>query len=590
MSLNTTATSDGKSGEETVLVISLSSLAFVLAPLTLASNILVIVPFCRFSRVRTASNQILLALAITDLLLGMSLCMASIAGLTKVTKAVELNEYLHLSYAVALSMATLQATSLMLMMANSVDKALSLLRPLHYNEIMTFTTVKVYIAFTLLVAVMVGVVVPVAFYNAWSDVPVIPFGPENPAMQVHLMFFFTLPCCLVVTFCHIYVYSVANRHAKAIKRDDAGVRDRMRMSEAAHYKMPTNASEAAVTIGPEAVKGNYLTIPMGINGTTVVPNPGSPISTKSNGISNNGITTKTTKEANGGRGDIANHHNNSYGNAASSMHRYGASLLLGVLVVFISRIPSQVWCFFVDQKTWNSDLQNQLFYVFANIPLFLCSALNPWMYAYHNLEMKPIMKRLLKRACQRVLRPHAPDSRYQSQNYRSSGFMTNWQVSVFATFPRRSSCHQSSHYRAGSSVGGGGVSQGGGGGGAGFGKISTSPSVQQPPQPPAASTRMSPSQSQTSALSRSISQVDYHHCQSPLEQQRRLQQQPRIFPSFVNYNRSKSYYGPSTATAASASASATTSAAVAATGMTVIPTVTVWDEDSTRLTKQECML
>ena len=158
MSLNTTATSDGKSGEETVLVISLSSLAFVLAPLTLASNILVIVPFCRFSRVRTASNQILLALAITDLLLGMSLCMASIAGLTKVTKAVELNEYLHLSYAVALSMATLQATSLMLMMANSVDKALSLLRPLHYNEIMTFTTVKVYIAFTLLVAVMVGVV------------------------------------------------------------------------------------------------------------------------------------------------------------------------------------------------------------------------------------------------------------------------------------------------------------------------------------------------------------------------------------------------------------------------------------------------
>merc|ERR1719266_1051893 len=143
--------------------------------------------------------------------------------------------------------------------------------------------------------------------------------------------------------------------------------------------------------------------------------------------------------------------------------------------------------------------------------------------------MKPIMKRLLKRACQRVLRPHAPDSRYQSQNYRSSGFMTNWQVSVFATFPRRSSCHQSSHYRAGSSVGGGGGVSQGGGAGASFGKISTSPSVQQPPQPPAASTRTSPSQSQTSALSRSISQVDYHHCQSPLEQQRRLQQQPRIF-------------------------------------------------------------
>ena len=134
MILNSTVVSDEKGGEETVLVIVLSLLAVVLAPLTVASNVLVIVPFCRFSRVRTASNQILLALAITDLLLGMSLCMASIAGLSKVTRLVELNNYLHLSYAVALAMATLQATSLMLMMANSVDKALSLLRPLHYNE------------------------------------------------------------------------------------------------------------------------------------------------------------------------------------------------------------------------------------------------------------------------------------------------------------------------------------------------------------------------------------------------------------------------------------------------------------------------
>jgi hypothetical protein len=29
---------------------------------------------------------------------------------------------------------------------------------------------------------------------------------------------------------------------------------------------------------------------------------------------------------------------------------------------------------------------------------------------------------------------------------------------------------------------------------------------------------------------------------------------------------------------------------VVTTGKTVIPTVTVWDEDSTRLTRQECML
>ena len=572
MSFNNTTATVGKSAEETLIVISLSTLAFGLAPLTLASNILVIVPFCRFSRVRTASNQILLALAITDLLLGMSLCMASIAGLTKVTNLVEVNNYLHLSYAVALAMATLQATSLMLMMANSVDKALSLLRPLHYNEIMTFTTVKVYIAFTVIVASMVGVVVPLASENAWSgDVPIIPFGPENKELLRNLMAFFTLPCGLIVTFCHIYVYSVANRHAKAIKRDGHhGVRDRMKMSEAAHYMMPQNTSEAVVTVGTEAAKpGNYLTIPipLGINGNgavhstataaTTLPNCNTQLPSKLN----NGISSPKKEASCGGgeqyRGhdDHVNNQSNSYSNAAASAstHRYGASLLLGVLVVFISRVPSQVWCFLFDQTRNNpaEDVQKQLFYIFANIPLFLCSALNPWMYAYHNLEMKPIMKRLLKRVCRRVLRPQGafhshPQNEGQSQPYRSSGFMTNWQVSVFATFPRQSSCQ---HIRSASSCGGGlsGV-QGAGsiGGAGGLGKISTSPSLQQPQL--SAFTKLSPSQSQTSALSRSISQMDYHWQNIQQDQPRQLQrrpqqpQQPRTtFSSFVNYNHSKSF-------------------------------------------------
>lgn len=105
--------------EDKVLLITLGSLAFVLAPLTVASNLLVIVPFCRFSRVRTASNQILLALAITDLLLGIVLFMASITGLTKLTKLIEPQSHVHIGYAVAMSMASLQTTSLMLMMANS---------------------------------------------------------------------------------------------------------------------------------------------------------------------------------------------------------------------------------------------------------------------------------------------------------------------------------------------------------------------------------------------------------------------------------------------------------------------------------------
>ena len=64
----------------TSIILVLSSLAFVLSPLTVASNLLVIVPFCRLTRVRTASNQILLALAIIDGLLGFLLFLSSISG------------------------------------------------------------------------------------------------------------------------------------------------------------------------------------------------------------------------------------------------------------------------------------------------------------------------------------------------------------------------------------------------------------------------------------------------------------------------------------------------------------------------------
>ena len=116
-----------------------------------------------------------------------------------------------------------------------------------------------------------GVVVPLTFNDAWSTVGhgdnahlmAIPFGPvPDQDMLMNMMVFFTLPCGLVVTFCHIYVYSVANRHAKAIKRDD-GARDRMKMS--ASYKMATTtATEAAAVIGMEATgNGNYLSIPLG---------------------------------------------------------------------------------------------------------------------------------------------------------------------------------------------------------------------------------------------------------------------------------------------------------------------------------------
>jgi hypothetical protein len=249
---------------ETVLIISMSTIALILSPITVFSNILVIIPFCRFTRVRTASNQILLALAISDLILGVLLFLFMIIGLTRLAKLGDVNILVHISYIVAMALTTMQTVSLLLMVANSGDKALSLARPLHYSEMVTFTSVNAYISIAIFVALIIGVLLPVTALHVMSTSTVVsktvasrlvvPFGgPPDKAMQISLMVFLTLPCGLLVSVCHMYVYSVASRHAKAIRREGS-VRDRMRTTS---YKLTTTADNAAVVLESQ----HNLTIP-----------------------------------------------------------------------------------------------------------------------------------------------------------------------------------------------------------------------------------------------------------------------------------------------------------------------------------------
>lgn len=457
---------DATSINETVLIVTLCLLAFVLAPLTVAFNLLVIVPFCRFSRVRTASNQILLALAITDLLLGMVLCMASITALTNIATLDK--PHPHISYAIVMAFATLQvqssiffnglskyftqvllpqATSLMLMMATSGDKALSLVRPLDYNEIVTFTSVNAYISFSILLGIILGVVIPLTTSKiSHSDLFILlPLGLcRQNEMHMAILVFFTVPCGLFVTLCHIYVYMVANRHANAIKRDSY-VRERMMTS--ASYKMTTTSIEhptAAASTAPNVLIGmepivnknsNYLTIP---------------INNSCSALNHQSTSFNASKAIEKGFSIRRQDSNEDSSYAKTRPNRYGASLLLVVLVVFASRMPSELWPFLRHDH----DLSfHQFFYVLANIPLFLCSAANPWIYAYHNLDLKPAMQKLLKRACRGIIRPSQRHRRSKS-NQTSLGhrsYLANWQISVFATYShgihhstrqRRSSWHQ----------------------------------------------------------------------------------------------------------------------------------------------------
>ena len=117
----------------------------------------------------------------------------------------------------------------------------------------------------------------------------------------------------------------------------------------------------------------------------------------------------------------------------SNHSRYGSSLIIGVIFIFATRLPTQLSPFILLQKS----TFNQMMYVLLNLPLLLSSALNPWMYAYHNLDLKPVMRRLVKKFCRKWVKEKVGQKREQS-------VMTHGQISMFASVPRRSTFLHSS--------------------------------------------------------------------------------------------------------------------------------------------------
>ncbi|CAB4061366.1 unnamed protein product [Lepeophtheirus salmonis] len=71
--------------------------------------------------------------------------------------------------------------------------------------------------------------------------------------------------------------------------------------------------------------------------------------------------------------------------------KYGVTLLITVVAILASRLPASLSVLIYGQSSeWSSHL--------LNLPLYLCSAFNPWIYAYHNLEIKIMIKKLIQRA------------------------------------------------------------------------------------------------------------------------------------------------------------------------------------------------
>ncbi len=429
--------------DDPALLVTMLVVTFTLVPAMVMSNALVILPFWRFSRVRTPSNQILFALAASDFLSGLALLAMMGVGISKTLRWIDSSSIAIVLHSLTLVLTLLENTSLMFMVANSVDRALSLARPLHYSEMVTFTSVNIFIAITVIIAFVISVIVPLTVFHSMTTLPqtaskvgLWTFGATDPRMQISLLLFFTLPCGLGVSVCHAYVYSVASRHAKAIKRDGS-VRERMSSTA---YKLTAVVINNCET---EKHSGNHLTIPKVASAQPRNQQHASPVKPKLKKKRSGSIRRITTSIRN-------NNNPTSKTDAASSRSRYfGASLAFTVFLIFATRIPCQlgpwVWPLYRTTSgnsvtastastalpTWplSPALKTLLLY----LPLFLCSAINPWVYAYHNLDLKPVMRRMLKKALKTLSMAKnvtgSKEAGTGNDRLGDNSLLTQWQIS-----------------------------------------------------------------------------------------------------------------------------------------------------------------
>ena len=62
----------------------------------------------------------------------------------------------------------MESASLLFIVSIAIDKALSLARPLHYSNIVTFFSVNVYIVTILVLSLLIGVVLPLVVFDGRS--------------------------------------------------------------------------------------------------------------------------------------------------------------------------------------------------------------------------------------------------------------------------------------------------------------------------------------------------------------------------------------------------------------------------------------
>ncbi|XP_056639319.1 adenosine receptor A2b-like [Diorhabda sublineata] len=191
-------------------------IVFLLSPMILIGNSLLLITLYRLKRLRTPSSSLFMSLALSDLGIGMFMPVGMYFEVGGMPNFISIRVCLF-SYGIAISLC---CVSVLVMVAIAVDRFTSLAAPLRYRDLITHTAVERYLLIFWVYSSIVGFTPLVNSMVNGEDqhIHICSFG-SLVAKPIQLFMFFAVygPSVVVLLACYGYIYVVARQHAKAIR-------------------------------------------------------------------------------------------------------------------------------------------------------------------------------------------------------------------------------------------------------------------------------------------------------------------------------------------------------------------------------------
>ncbi|CAK9808053.1 Adenosine receptor A2b [Anthophora plagiata] len=227
-----------------ISVVLAVSIVCILSPITFTGNSIILVAFYRYKRLRTASNYLLVSLAISDFGVGVFMPFGMQLELSGLPEN-GVSTLCIVPYCIVIALCSV---SVLVTVAIAVDRLTSLAQPLRYKNIITHSSIEKYIAVFWIYAIAVGLS-PLIYAEITGETQLHSGSCRFeaavlPPVRVFLVVAVWAPSAFVLLGCYIYVYLVARAHARAIYTVELSFRHQTQT-----LALPRYGQTLAVTVG-----------------------------------------------------------------------------------------------------------------------------------------------------------------------------------------------------------------------------------------------------------------------------------------------------------------------------------------------------